>query len=335
MNLKQFFEAVRQMEQKLEVNLPPLALVTPERMKEHLDQGLSLLPLVPPALPVDQYLETLGRYRDLLLRFNPEVREDLEFQAMALTGADPEVRGQLVRALLMADNGALFDLASSLAIAPEQLYFLGELALRPYLATYAELLESVLDFEHYSGGHCPVCMRRPHMGRIDGENHKYLHCQACETSWRVPRIACTACGCTETEKLGFFTVEGNDELRVEYCTDCGDYKKIINQRIRLRKLDFLVEDAATVHLDQLAEQEGYVRGGRSPSSPATAGAAAAVDEPQVCPTCYGTGQVPGQEVCPECLGLPESSVEGMTWVCDECGGTGRQKVSCPDCGGVH
>lgn len=326
------------MEQTLEVNLPPLALVPTERLKEHLNQGLSLLPLVPPVLPMDQFLETLGRYRALLARFNPEVREDLEFQAMALSGADPEVRAQLVRALLMADNGALFDRASSLAIAPEQLYFLGELALRPYLATYAELLETVVDFEHFSGGQCPVCMRRPHMGRIDGENHKYLHCQACETSWRVPRVACTVCGCTDTEKLGFFTVEGHDELRVEYCTECSDYKKIVNQRIKFRKLDFLVEDAATVHLDHLAEQEGYVRGGRHPSAPATvavAGAAAGAEVPGVCPTCYGTGQVPGDEVCPECLGLPESSVEGMTWVCEACGGTGRKKESCPDCGGVH
>lgn len=324
------------MEQKLEVNLPPLALVTPERLKQHLEEGLSLLPLVPPVLPVDEFLDTLGRYRDLLVRLNPETREDLEFQAMALTGADPEIRGRLVRALLMADNGALFDQSSALAIAPEQLYFLGELALRPYLSTYAERLETVIDFEQYAGGHCPVCMRRPHMGRIDGENHKYLHCQACETSWRVPRIACTICGCTETEKLGFFTVEGNDEVRVEYCGECSDYLKVVNQRIRLRKLDFLVEDAATVHLDQLAEQEGYVRGGRNqgPLAP-PAGAAMAAEEPPACPGCYGTGQVPGEAVCPECLGLPESSVEGMTWVCEACSGTGRQKITCPDCGGVH
>jgi hypothetical protein len=48
----------------------------------------------------------------------------------------------------------------------------------------------------------------------------------------------------------------------------------------------------------------------------------------VCKHCHGTREVPGPEECPECCGCPESSCDGVSIVCQVCGGTGRKRVPC-------
>lgn len=262
-SLQQFFAAVRDLERRLdrEPAVPPLALVTPERMREQLAAGLPLLPLVPPVIPVDAFLEDLAAYRALLIQFQPDLGVELGAQAAAVAGAGTAVRARLVQVLMHGDTAGLLEVADTLGVAPERLYFLGELALRPYLEVYAQRLESVVDMSGYHEGRCPVCGRMAHLGHIDVDNVKHLHCPACETIWRFGRVECANCGCTDPAKVGYFTVEGDDELRVEHCTECGHYLKVINQRVRARAFDPLLEDAATLHLDQLAEAEGYRKGG--------------------------------------------------------------------------
>lgn len=260
-----FFAAVRELEQQqaVSLDLPPLAMVPPERMRAQLAQGLPLLPLVPPPVPVDGLLGGLDAYREVLARFQPELAAELHAQAAALTAAAPVVRAAVAVALMQGDAGALYDLATGdLGVAPERLYFLGELAVRPYLIAYAERLEGVVDLTGYTGGRCPVCGRAAFFGHIDLDNMKHLHCPACETTWRAQRVGCTACGCTDPAKVGFFSVEGDDERRVDTCGECGHYLKVIDQRVKARPVDFLLEDAATYHLDRLAQAEGFAKGGR-------------------------------------------------------------------------
>jgi formate dehydrogenase accessory protein FdhE len=260
--MQQFFEAVRALERRLtaeaERSLPPLSLVSPERMQEQLAQGLPLLPLVPPVLPAEQYFRDLGEYRALLCGYEPALVAEMQAQERALSGADVG----LLHALLFGENDVVYERAVAMGASPERLYFLGELALRPYLAVYAERLESVVNFTGYRGGRCPVCGRQAHMGRIDADNVKHLHCPACESTWRFGRVECSNCGSTSPGKLGFFTVEGDEEHRVEHCSECGHYLKVINQRIQVRQVDLLLADAATYYLDRLAEREGYRKGGR-------------------------------------------------------------------------
>jgi len=261
-----FLTAVATVEQRVAamVVMEPLALAPQDQMQAQWEQGLPLLPLVTLPLPAASFLAHLGEYRELLAQHRPGLDTALRQQERGLADASPATRALLVAALLHGDNGIVYDVAQDLSIEAGPLYFLGELALRPYLSTYAERLESAVDFTAYQGGRCPVCGRRPIMGRIDTDNVKHLHCPACETAWRFGRIECPTCGTRDAHKLGFFTVEGDDEHRVEHCAECGDYYKVINQRVRARKLNLLLEDAETAHLDQLAEAEGFVRGGRAP-----------------------------------------------------------------------
>lgn len=76
-------------------------------------------------------------------------------------------------------------------------------------------------------------------------------------------------------------------------------------------------------------------GQRQPESGADPSPAEPEPEPgfSTCTTCYGTGYAPGEHLCDDCLGMPESSCDGISVVCETCAGTGRKKVPCPSCSG--
>jgi FdhE protein len=183
----------------------------------------------------------------------------LEGVEPALRELPPAEQAHLVNAWLTDDVDAVYDLALATHVSPELLYFAGQMAVRPFLWSYARRTAPEEPAVWDSGGRCPVCGRRAHMGHIDGDNAKHLHCPACETVWRVARVGCPFCGCTDPKQVGFLTVEGDPEHRVEYCTECGGYLKVIDQRVRGRAVDYFLEDAATAPLDELALAEGFHR----------------------------------------------------------------------------
>lgn len=259
----QFLTAVRALDRQMTAQLgavDPAAPVDPEVLRQQLAAELPLLAAAPPAVDVGRFMARLGEYRMLIAEYRPELAGELARQARVLDEAGPETRRAVTTALLASDAGALYDLAEQLDLAPEHLLYVGQLGVRPCLAAYAAAIRELVDLSGYRGARCPICGSPPHLGHIDVENVKHLHCPACETTWRYNRVACVWCGCADTDHLGFFTVNGDDEHRVEHCSECRGYLKVVNQRVRSRPLDWLLEDAATLHLDNLAESEGYQRG---------------------------------------------------------------------------
>ena len=61
----------------------------------------------------------------------------------------------------------------------------------------------------------------------------------------------------EQQTLAYFTVEEDDRYRVDVCNECKRYIKIVDFRDTKGKVDLDVEDIATLHLDILANDEGY------------------------------------------------------------------------------
>lgn len=209
-------------------------------------------------IPVDMFLSHMGEYRTLLMMKHPELEGELHRQEAALELAPQGTRARVVSALVADDAGQIYDLATAeLGVLPDLLYLTGQLAVRPYLWAYARCSGAAAVPEARGGVTCAVCGRKAHMGHIDRDNVKFLHCPTCETTWRTARLGCPFCGTTDPHQLGYFTVEGDPEHRVEHCTACGGYLKVIDQRVKGRKVDWLVEDAATAHLDQLAAAEGW------------------------------------------------------------------------------
>jgi FdhE protein len=113
-----------------------------------------------------------------------------------------------------------------------------------------------ISFPH---GFCPFCGGFPAMGEIRDEGRRVLHCPLCATEWDYPRMKCPYCQNENQEKLTYFEVEGEAGCRVDICYDCRHYLKTVDVREREGALDWEVEDYLTLHLDHLAQEEGYKR----------------------------------------------------------------------------
>jgi FdhE protein len=95
--------------------------------------------------------------------------------------------------------------------------------------------------------------------REDGR--RILYCGLCGTSWESTRLACPWCGTPDREALNLLRLSEGDPRWIETCESCRGYIKTVDER----KLPFgetiipVVEETATLHLDLLAEREGYIR----------------------------------------------------------------------------
>lgn len=133
-----------------------------------------------------------------------------------------------------------------------------EESLRPALEKVVEFYGDVVRKSGWSEGYCPICGREPKIGEIrDDEGTRYLFCNQCGFEWDYRRIKCPFCGNEEQQTLAYFTIEEDDRYRVDVCNECKRYIKILDFRDTKEKADMDVEDIATLHLDMLANDEGY------------------------------------------------------------------------------
>ena len=115
-----------------------------------------------------------------------------------------------------------------------------------------------MDFS-WNQGYCPFCGGFPGMAEIREEGKKFIHCPICSTPWEYPRMQCPFCDNNNPEKLTYFQVEEEPGYRVDLCQECKTYLKTVVSREREDPLDWEVEDYLTLHLDFLAQEEGYRR----------------------------------------------------------------------------
>lgn len=136
-------------------------------------------------------------------------------------------------------------------------FFLEE-SLRPAMELTAERYASIISKSAWSEGYCPVCGKDPKIGALkEEEGRKFLFCNQCGTEWLFRRIKCPFCGNEEQKNLSYFTVNSDERYRVDVCDACKRYVKIVDLRSSNKDADLDVEDIATLHLDMLANEEGY------------------------------------------------------------------------------
>ena len=117
-----------------------------------------------------------------------------------------------------------------------------------------------------AGGLCPVCGSAPvaSLVRIGGAEQglRYLHCSLCDTEWHLARVQCSCCG--NTNDLGYFAVEGADEVvKAEACDTCHSYLKQVYMT-KAPDADPVADDLATLALDMLMAEREYLRSGPNP-----------------------------------------------------------------------
>lgn len=112
-------------------------------------------------------------------------------------------------------------------------------------------------------GTCPCCGSLPvaSVVRADGivANLRYLHCALCNTEWNMVRVKCAACHATGG--ISYHQIEGsNGVVCAETCDTCKTYLKIVHLD-KERQADPVADDMATLALDILMDEAGYVRSG--------------------------------------------------------------------------
>jgi FdhE protein len=134
-----------------------------------------------------------------------------------------------------------------------------EESLRPALEILAEKYGKVITESGWSEGYCPICGREPKIGELREEGgRRFLFCNQCGLDWNFTRIKCPFCGNEEQQTLAYFTVEGDEKYRVDVCNVCKRYIKTVDFR-KIKEVPNLdVEAITTLHLDMLANKEGYI-----------------------------------------------------------------------------
>jgi FdhE protein len=164
--------------------------------------------------------------------------------------------------VLDGDKGYIDFIANKTGLHTWLLSFLAESSVKPSLEAYADSLKGHVDQELWWKGYCPICGSQPERGELGIEaGERFLECSSCAFKWRFKRVVCPFCGNDKSEKLRFFNTESDGKAyRVDVCDECKRYIKTIDLREVQGEAVPIVEDIGTLHLDMIAEKEGYTRG---------------------------------------------------------------------------
>lgn len=258
----EFLRAWRARARLWQEQLPePGPLPTAAEAEAALSRGEPLINLVTPPVDPDRFAALLTDLAALYAEGRAEARPLAE----GLGVASPAERRALAEVLLGGGDSAAW--AARYGVEEDMLLALGGLVLQPFMARFARAVQRVAPLHLWRRTQCPICGTTPDLCRIDPDNIRHLHCPQCDTQWEHHRLTCAVCGTDDVKQVSILTLAGLEPWRVEVCDRCGGYIKTLDQRhggqLAMPRVDLYLEDARTLQLDLLAEQEGYRRGGRA------------------------------------------------------------------------
>ena len=175
-----------------------------------------------------------------------------------ITQNEEELHKSLVQGV-MKEEPNLERLASQYEMDYNLFVFLIHQAFTPFMEKYAEKLGEYNERNLWLKGYCPICGREPLMAKFEKETGKrLLQCCLCRTEWVFRRIECPFCSNREQNYLRFFFVEDDELHRVDVCDKCKKYIKTVNLRDREEDSVLFIEYVTTIHLDRLAQKEGFL-----------------------------------------------------------------------------
>ncbi len=190
--------------------------------------------------------------------------DDLRHIADA-AAAEPDFLQTLAQAAAFGpDQSALEALARRWGIYPEALLFVGRVTAAPFVAHAVATRKGSGDVTPTGAEphRCPACGSPPSIARLRrADGRRLLTCSLCGSEWEAVRLGCACCGTQERAALGVLRLADLDPRWIETCETCHGYIKTVDER-RLAEGETVfpvVEEAATLHLDLLAEREGYIR----------------------------------------------------------------------------
>jgi len=153
----------------------------------------------------------------------------------------------------------LFDLKTRLSVDCGLLQYLGWTVMARYLSRVVAAFGRWRNEENWLRRYCPTCGSLPAMAQlvgIDPGRVRLLSCGCCGTRWRYRRTGCPFCVNENDERLAILVVEGEKDLRIDYCECCNGYIKTYNGS---GSESVLLADWTSLHLDIIARDQGLNR----------------------------------------------------------------------------
>ena len=212
---------------------------------------------------------TLDHLLDLIAASGDGVTAQAKVAAQALAGIS-QTDLQLASDAVLAGRISAGGVAETVLLAAALQVHFSRLA----AAIDAGQLQPVAD------GVCPACGAPPVSSSVVGwpnaENTRFCTCSLCATQWNVVRVKCVSCG--STGGISYLAIEGQPgTIKGESCQACKSYVKILYQ-VNDPALDPVADDVATLALDLLLAERGWLRCGVNPFLTGYAPAASSGDE---------------------------------------------------------
>jgi formate dehydrogenase maturation protein FdhE len=130
------------------------------------------------------------------------------------------------------------------------------LAMRPFLARCAEVLQQRPELAIWTHSHCALCGGEPDLAVITPAAERHLICSRCTLRWKYEPLTCPYCHNGDRSLItSFATPDG--QYRVYACDSCHRYLKAYDGRRASRPVMPVVDSIATLPLDAAAIQRGY------------------------------------------------------------------------------
>ncbi len=250
--------ALLQLQHRVQVRVPtPWIEVAPDWLKTQHTAGKPLLRFEDIPLDWSDFRLVFRQTADLLLRFGaiePDHHEVLLLLSRAGNTLDPVVVRWFETAA--APGRRRDELPPALPVPTEVLDQVLGLAMRPFLARCAEVVQQRADFSTWTHAYCPLCGGEPEFGVLTSTGDRILICGRCTARWRFDAPTCPYCGNADPALLPSFS--SSDGLyRLYACDACRRYIKAYNAPVGGRPVMLALDSVATLPLDAAAVQRGY------------------------------------------------------------------------------
>lgn len=164
---------------------------------------------------------------------------------------------KLIEASLRENINVIEEAAKESDVKIELLIYIISALIQPFLEEIARNIDSQFPDKWWQG-FCPVCGRIPAAAK-NRYGKRFLVCTYCGTEYLSDNFLCVHCGNKDPYTLKFIAVEAKPAFKIDFCTKCNHYIKVLEETKLKDPIPKGFEDILTLNLDFLAKDAGLVR----------------------------------------------------------------------------
>jgi len=164
---------------------------------------------------------------------------------------------KLIEATLNENISIIEEAAKESDVKIELLLYIISALIQPFLEEFARKIDSQFPDKWWQGS-CPVCGRIPVAAKIR-DSKRFLVCTYCGTEYLSDNFFCVHCDNKDPYTLKFIAIEANPAFKIDFCTKCNHYIKVLEETKLKDPIPKGFEDILTLNLDFVAKDAGLVR----------------------------------------------------------------------------